>query len=139
MGLNQANLIDIQLNEVKLFDSISPSQMAEYQRRDTQLSVVYEYIASNCKPKLSKIHHVRSKPNRCLLPQYDHLSLIRGVFHCQTFKDDNEFQQLIIPLSLYNKVLQSLHDDNGHQGLQCVLDLLCYKIYWPTVFIDTDH
>ena len=29
MGLNQVNLIDVQLNEVKLFSSISPSQMAE--------------------------------------------------------------------------------------------------------------
>ena len=38
-GFNQVNLIDTQLNEVKLFDSIFPSQMAEYQKRDTQLSV----------------------------------------------------------------------------------------------------
>ena len=60
LGLNQANLIDVQLNEVKLFDSISPNQMAEYQKRDTQLSIVYEYIASNHKSKLSEIHHVRS-------------------------------------------------------------------------------
>ena len=50
LGLNQANLIDIQVNEVKLFDSISPSQMAEYQKRDTQLSIVYKYVASNRKP-----------------------------------------------------------------------------------------
>ena len=64
LGLNQVNLIDLQLNEVKLFDSISPSQMAEYQKRDTQLSLVYEYVAGNRKPKLSEIHCVRSKPIR---------------------------------------------------------------------------
>ena len=57
-------LIDIQLDEVKLFNSISPSQMAENQNRDTQLSLVCEYVANNCKHKLSKIHHVRSKPIR---------------------------------------------------------------------------
>ena len=44
-GFSKVNLIDVQLNEVKLFDSISPSQMAEYQKRDTQLSLVYEYVS----------------------------------------------------------------------------------------------
>ena len=139
LGFSQVNLIDVQLNKVKLFDSIFPSQMAEYQKRDTQLSLVYEYMASNHKPKLSKIHHVRSKPIRGLLLQYDWLSLIRGVLHCQTFKDDDEVQQLILSLSLCNKVLQFVHNDNGHQGLQHMLDLLCYKVYWPTMFVDTDH
>ena len=80
-GFGGVNLIGIQLNEVKLFNSISPSQMAEYQKRDTQLSLVYEYVANNHKPKLSEIHHVRSKPIRWLLLQYDQLSLIRGVLH----------------------------------------------------------
>ena len=49
LGYSQVNPIAIQFNEVKLFDSISPSQMAEYQKRDTQLSLVYEYVASNRK------------------------------------------------------------------------------------------
>ena len=53
-------------------------------------------------------------------------------------KGDNQVQQLVLPLSLCDKVLQSLDNDNGHQGLQCLLDLLCYKVYWPTMFMDTD-
>ena len=44
MGLNSLNIIDMQLNEVKLFDTISPNQMAEYQKRDTQLSLVYQCV-----------------------------------------------------------------------------------------------
>ena len=61
-GLSQVNVIHVQLNEVKLFKSIPPSQMAGHQKKDTQLSLVYEHVANNCKPKLSKIHCVRSKP-----------------------------------------------------------------------------
>ena len=61
-GLGPVNVIDMQLNEVKLFKSISPSQMAEHQKRDTQLSLIYEHVANNHKPKLSEIHHIRSKP-----------------------------------------------------------------------------
>ena len=113
--------------------------MAEYQKRCTQLSVVYEYVANNHKPKLSEIYHIRSKPIRHLLLQFDHLTLIWGVLHHCTFMDDNETQQLVLPHCLCKSVLQSLHDDNGHQGLQCVIELLCAKVYWPSMFTDTDR
>ena len=53
--------------------------------------------------------------------------------------DDNETQQLVWPHCLHQSVLQSLHDDNGHQGLQSMVKLLCSKVYWPSMFVDTDH
>ena len=53
--------------------------------------------------------------------------------------DDDEIQQLVLPHCLRNSVLQSLHDDNGHQGAQCMIELLCSKVYWPLMFADTDH
>ena len=71
--------------------------------------------------------------------QFDRLSLIWGVLHHHTFQDDNEIQQLILPQCLRNQVLKSLHDDNGHQGLQRAIDLLQSKVYWPSMFMDTDH
>ena len=55
-----------------------------------------------------------------------------------TFMRNDEIQQLILPISLCDKVLHSLHNDNGHQGQHCMLDLLCSKVYWPTMFTDTD-
>ena len=64
IGINQSTIVDIQLNKVKLFYSITPSQMAEYQKKCTQLSVIYEHVANNLKPKLSEIHRIRSKPIR---------------------------------------------------------------------------
>ena len=61
-GFNSGHIIDVQLNEGKLFDSIPPSQMAEYQKKDTQLSLIYDCVINNSKPKLSEIHRIRSKP-----------------------------------------------------------------------------
>ena len=139
IGYIKFNLITMQFNKIKLFDSISPRQMAESQKRDTQLSLVYEYIASGCKPRLTEIHHIRSKPIQCLLLQFDHLSLVQGVLHHHSFVNDDEIQQLVLPISMCNKVLQSLHDDNGHQGQQHVLELLHSRVYWPTMFTGTDH
>ena len=63
-GLKSANVIDSQLEGVKLFSTILPKQMAEYQKKDNQFSVFYEFVASKCKPKLSEIHHIWSKPIR---------------------------------------------------------------------------
>ena len=139
IGIKSPSVVDVQLNQVKLFHSIPPSKMAELQKRCSQLSVVYEYVANNVKPKLSVIHHIRSKPIRHLLLQFDRLSLIQGVLHRRTFMNDDEIQQLVLPLSLCNSVLQSLHDDNGHQGVQRVIELLRSKVYWPSMFIDTDR
>ena len=98
--------------------------MAELQKRCSQLSVVYEYVANNVKPKLSVIYRIRSKPIRHLLLQFDRLLLIQGVLHHRTFMNNDEIQQLVLPLSLHNSMLQSLHDDNGHQGAQCMIELL---------------
>ena len=113
--------------------------MAEFQKKDNQLSIVYECVASNSKPKLSEIHRIRSKPVCRLLLQFVHLYLIWGVLHHWTFKDNDEIQQLILPQQLCEKVLKSLHDDNGHQGLQHVINLLWDKVYWLSMFVDTDH
>ena len=113
--------------------------MAELQKGCNQLSAIYEYVANNHKPKLSVIHHIRSKPIRRLLLQFDRLSIIRGVLHRRTFMDDNEIQQLILPQCLHNSVLKSLHDENGHQGAQSVTELLRSRVYWPLMFTDTDR
>ena len=97
LQLPSTNVINAQLQEVKLFDSIMPEQMVEYQKKDLQLSLVYDRVLNNSKPKLSEIHRIKSKPIRRLLLQFNRLSLIRGVLHCRTFKDDDEIQQLILP------------------------------------------
>ena len=117
-GFDPINVIDVQLNKVKTFDSISPSQMAEFQKEDTQLSLIYECVNNNSKPKLSEIHHIQSKPIWQLLLQFDWLSLIWGVLHHHSFTDNDETYKLILSQQFCNSVLRSLHDDNGHQGLQ---------------------
>ena len=133
------NVINAQLQEIKLFNSITLEQMVEYQKRDLQLSLVCDKVSSQSKPKLSEIHRIQSRSIRRLLLQFNRLSLIWGVLHHHTFKDDNEIQQLILPQQLRNPILKSLHDDNGHQGQQRVLSLLQDKVYWASMYRDTDR
>ena len=71
LGLSSADLINIQVREVKLFDTILPKQLADYQKRDPQLAHIYECVANQTKPKLSAIYHIKSKSVCRLLLQYD--------------------------------------------------------------------
>ena len=103
------------------------------------MAPVYEYVASQTKPKLSAIYRIRSKPVRRLLLQYDRLSLIRGVLHRRTFQGDDESQQIILPHCLRNQILSALHDNHGHQSLQRVIDLLRERVYWPSMFVDAER
>ena len=139
LSFSNLDLINVQLREVKLFDTMMPKQMAECQKRDNQLAYVYECVTNNSKPKLTAIHRIKSKPVRRLLLQYNRLSLIQGVLHRHTFQGDDELQQIILPQCFHNEVLKSLHNNNGHQGLQRVIDLLHERVYWPTMFVDADH
>ena len=139
LGFTHADLINVQVREVKLFDTILPKQLADYQKRDPQLAPVYEYVASQTKPKLSAIYRIKSKSVRRLLLQYDRLSLIRGVLHRRTFQGDDESQQIILPHCLRNQILSALHDNHGHQSLQRVIDLLRERVYWPSMFVDAER
>ena len=71
LGCPNSSIMDVQLREVKLFDMIMRKQMAEYQKRDTQLAHIYECVATNSKPKLMAIYRVKSRPVCRLLLQYD--------------------------------------------------------------------
>ena len=76
LGFSNSDLINVQIREVKLFNTVLPKELEDYQKRDPQLAHVYEYVASQTKAKLSAIHRVRLKPVRRLLLQFDRLSLI---------------------------------------------------------------
>ena len=74
-------LFKVQLNELELFSSIPISTMGEEQWKDTLLTLLYELIQKNSKPKLSQIQQIRSKLIRKMLLQFDWFSLIKGVLH----------------------------------------------------------
>ena len=89
----------------------------------TQLSVIYEHVSNNLKPKLLEIHHIRSKPIR----QYFYSLTIYhwyGVSASSYVYRQWWNSTVSLPHCLWQSVLQSLHDDNDHQGLQRIIELL---------------
>ena len=109
--------------------------MGEEQWKDPLLSLLYELVQKNSKPKLSQI---RSKLIHKMLLQFDQFSLIEGVLHCRAILHGEEVQQLVLPHCFKNKVLKSIHDDSGHQGLERTLELVQSWVFWPNMFKDVD-
>ena len=118
------SLIEAQLNELKLFPSIPISEMGKEQQKHSQLSLLYELVNKESKPKLSQIYWIRSKLVRKMLSQFDKFLIIKGVLHHYAILNGKETQQLVLPSKFRNKILTSIHDDSGHQGLKRTLELL---------------
>ena len=63
------------------------------------------------------------------------LKLVKGVLYRETILESNAERkprlQLILPLHLTRKVLNSCHDQVVHQGIVRTLSLLRERFYWP--------
>ena len=68
---SETNLIQVQLNELKLFSPIPISKMGEDQWKDPLLTLLYVLVQKNSKPKLSEIHQIQSNLIRKMLLQFD--------------------------------------------------------------------
>ena len=73
-----------------------------------------------------------------MLLQFDWFSLIQGVLYHQAILHGKEVQQLVLPKNFQKRILKSIHDDSGHQGLERTLELLQSWVFWPNMFKEVD-
>ena len=117
-------LLSVQSNVVELFSHIAPEQMAEFQGSDSQIGPILQWVKDGKFPSKSILYRVKSKATRKLFYQLDRLVLKQGVLHHLYINEDMEYHQLVLPQRLQGRVLQSVHNDMGHQGLERTLELL---------------
>lgn len=68
-----------------------------------------------------------------LLRQWDRLVEKQGVIYRRIFRPDggDEILQVVLPSVLQRDVLQGLHQEHGHQGIERTTELVCQRCYWP--------
>ena len=66
---------------VTLFDSITPKEMAEFQRQDNQIAPILTHVEQDQKPSQKVTYQIRSKLAHKLALQWDRLILKQGVLH----------------------------------------------------------
>ena len=130
--------IEVVTGMVDVFHQVPSTTMAEHQAKDNQLAPVLEWVREGKPPTKAAIYQVRSKNNRQLMYQFHRLILKDGVLHRLYIHNDVEYHQLVLPQRYHKKVLQSLHNDLGHQGIDRTLDLLRERVYWPTMTQDAN-
>jgi hypothetical protein len=73
-----------------------------------------------------------------MIREYNRLKLINKMLHRITTIEDEERQQLVLPVAHIPTVLQALYDDMGHLGKDKTLSLLRDRFYWPGMYKDTE-
>ena len=131
--------IEVATGMVSLFDSITPKEMAEFQRQDNQIAPIFTYVEQDQKPSKKVTYQIRSKLARKLALQWDRLILKQGVLHRLYIFNEMEYHQLVLPQRYHRKVLTALHDHMGHQGIDRTLDLLRERVYWPSMAKDAQN
>ena len=117
--------------------SVSPSQSFDWKKEQSQDPELREIIALIKEKKLysRKIKKGDSNVTKALLRVKGQLKLVRGVLYRKTLLDNSAERkprmQLILPMHLVKKVLNSCHDQVGHQGIVRTLSLLRERFYWP--------
>ena len=85
--------IEVATGMVSLFDSITPKEMAEFQRQDNQIAPIFTYVKQDQKPSKKVTYQIRSK----LALQWDRLILKQGILHRLYIFNEMEYHQLVLP------------------------------------------
>ena len=120
---------------VSTFPSISSGDMVTMQRGDEAIGRLWYYWERKHPPTLRQLMK-EPKPARRLLREWKRVKQEDGVLYRVVQVNGQEVRQLILPGSLKDKVLRSVHDDLGHQAVEKTTVLTRGRCYWPGMVAD---
>ncbi|CAB3992258.1 Transposon Ty3-I Gag-Pol poly, partial [Paramuricea clavata] len=122
----------------KSFPSYSKSELMQMQQSDPTISALLKFWTVGRKPDAKEKKDL-TIGTRVLLQQWKRLELKDGVLY-RTIIDpqQQEVQQLVLPEILKERVIRSLHNDMGHQGLERTILLARSRCYWPGMYTDVE-
>ena len=56
----------------------------------------------------------------------------------QNIRRDQNMMQFMLPTKFHLQAMKACHDDIGHLGMECSLDLLRDRWYWPSMTNDIE-
>ena len=128
--------INVHSEMVDVLSRVTLSMMKEAQEEDVDISKTICYVKSGKKPMLAQIRKVKSRPVQRYLHQFDRLVFRQGVLHRVYEQDGAKYHQLILPIEFRAQAMELLHDQQGHQAVECMLQLVHERFYWSTLLQD---
>lgn len=135
---NEGEVIGVQA-EIGVLPGLEPSDLPTLQSLDPCISGFLKYWEERRMPN-AKERQKLSKGSRELVRQWGRLRKRESVlYRCvHNSEGEGEVQQLVLPQCLQERVLRSLHDGHGHQGVERMLQLVRSRYYWPNMCSDIE-
>ncbi|XP_038074823.1 uncharacterized protein LOC119742731 [Patiria miniata] len=109
----------------------SHEDLARLQQSDPLISPFYTLWRRGGKPGSRQLKH-ESSPLRALIKRWDRIE-VRGEVLYVRFHDpvEGDSYQLLLPAELQPMVMDTLHNQAGHQGRERTLALIRKRCFWP--------
>ena len=122
---------------VSVFPSHTSPEIRLLQENDPVLGSVLRFWKRQTRPTLDERRLLPGKA-KALLKQFDRLVEREGVIYRRAYRPDGgeEFLQLVLPAALTSDVLEQLHQEHGHQGMERTTELVRRRCYWPGMTAD---
>ena len=119
---------------------LTPRMMAKYQEEDPTIGRFLELWKVGVPPRRRKLLQ-EHKSVRKLIRNWPRFISMQGVLYRKVVDpSEGELIQLVLPKILRKTVLQSLHDQAGHQGKERTLGLVRHRCFWPEMVAEVnDH
>ena len=131
--------INVHSEMVDILSKVTPSVMKEAQGEDVDISKTMHCVKSGRKPMLAQIRKIKSRPVQRYLCQFDRLVFRQGVLHRVYEKDGAKYHQLILPIEFRAQAMELLHNQQGHQAVERMLQLVHERFYCSTLFQDVTN
>jgi transposase InsO family protein len=115
--------------------SVRPVDVRRLQKEDSVVSYVFPFVKQNRKPT-SRDYINQPKETQQLLRQWKRLKIVDGILYRERGSAEGTVLQLVLPKKNRKSVLDSLHDEMGHQGRERTNSLISSRFYWPGMSAD---
>ncbi len=117
--------------------SMSPNELKEKQRNDPAMQEIILQLESGCTVLPVLRRELPELP--FLLREWKRLELKDGILYRKRAVGDCTTYQLVLPPDLRAMIMESLHDNMGHMGIERTLDLIRSRFYWPRMAMDVEN
>ncbi|XP_059819440.1 uncharacterized protein LOC132390922 [Hypanus sabinus] len=121
----------------KQLPELSPGEVATAQQNDPGIGTVWRAVEKGDGALAEKAKHPYVP---LLLKEWSRLKLKNKIlYRVTTPPDQPRCWQLVLPEEYHQTVLQALHDDSGHLGVEKTYGLLKDRFYWPRMRGDVEE
>uniref|UniRef100_A0A8C6TU90 Gypsy retrotransposon integrase-like protein 1 n=1 Tax=Neogobius melanostomus TaxID=47308 RepID=A0A8C6TU90_9GOBI len=122
-------------NTISALPFHSVTDLHALQEADPVIGVFLRFWRRGKGPDAAERRHL-TKDLTTLVRQWSRLLTKEGVLYRRITLQGDEALQLVLPTALRDLVLNQLHQEHGHQGIERTSDLVHQRCYWPGMYAE---